>query len=54
MSFSNKACPIFIGTVACQAAQVIGRDNPDVDNLGRTEQDQEIINQTLPYLQVRI
>lgn len=47
----NSGCP---KSLAYQAAQVIGRDNPDVDNLGRTEQDQEIINQTLPYLQVRI
>ena len=46
--FLNSGCP---PTLAYQAAQVIGRDNPCADNLGRTEKDQEIIRQVLPYIQ---
>lgn len=48
--FLNSGCP---STLAYQAAQVIGRDNPYAQRFGRTEKDQEIINKTLPYLQVK-
>ena len=46
----NSGCP---SSLAYQAAQVIGRDNPYAQRFGRTEKDQEIINKTLPYLQVK-
>ena len=46
----NSGCP---STLAYQAAQVIGRDNHCVDNLARSKADQEIIQKTLSYLQVK-
>ncbi|KST63522.1 hypothetical protein [Mastigocoleus testarum] len=48
--FLNSGCP---PTLAYQAAQVIGRDNAYLKNLGRSKVDQEIIDKTLPYLQVK-
>lgn len=35
-----------IGTVSA----IIAKDNPELPNLGRTEQEQQAINQVLPYL----
>lgn len=45
----NSGCP---EPLAYKAATIIGRDNPYADNLGRSEQDQEIIKQTLSYIQI--
>ena len=46
----NSGCP---SSLAYQAAQVIGRDNFRLENSGRSKADQEIIDKTLPYLQVK-
>ncbi|WP_066423320.1 hypothetical protein [Anabaena sp. 4-3] len=44
----ERGCP---AELAGEAATVVANDDPTLPNLGRTPQDQSVIQQALPYLQ---
>jgi hypothetical protein len=37
--------------IASKVAEIVDRDDPDKPNLGRSKEDQELINSSIKYLQ---
>lgn len=44
----EHGCPAELAT---EASMIVANDDPEQDNLGRSEDDQYVINEVLPYLQ---
>lgn len=47
-ALTNKGCPT---DLAESAAKIVANDDATKPDLGRTQQDQEVIKSALPYLQ---
>jgi hypothetical protein len=47
-ALTSRGCPT---DLAKKAATVVANDDPVKPNLGRTQSDQEVIQEALPYLQ---
>jgi hypothetical protein len=47
-ALTNNGCPTELAQLA---AEIVANDDPFLPNLGRTPQEQQIIQETLPYLQ---
>jgi hypothetical protein len=47
-ALTERGCPT---ALAASAAVVIANDDPTLPSLGRSERDQWVIQETLPYLQ---
>jgi hypothetical protein len=45
---TSRNCPV---DLADEASLIVAKDDPTKENLGRSDRDQEVINQVLPYLQ---
>jgi hypothetical protein len=49
-ALTDRGCPT---DLAESAAKVVAKDDPTKADLGRTEADQKVVKQALPYLQKR-
>ncbi len=47
-ALTERGCPT---ALAASAAAVVANDDPTLPNLGRSQRDQWVIQETLPYLQ---
>lgn len=45
---TQRDCPV---ALASEASLVIAKDDPTKEDLGRSDRDQYVISETLPYLQ---